>query len=371
MKALLGGVLLALVAWGFLGATRRDFLPHVRAFFRAELSVRREADWQLRLGHMDMWRLQMASHEAQRFGFLVDEAKEWVRGQMVRGSEIHGVRVRLRGDLPKHWSSSKKSYRLRFDEPSPWLGMFEVDLILPSDKGGVDELAAYTLGRELGLLVPRAGFTTLDINGVAQGCYFWRQGYGADFFELAQRPESSIFRENNIWLWGVQAAGPYPALYGTAKKDTTLIHLWPHLYGQLYKGPADAPGGFGRFARFLEVLRTGDGDLREFLNLRAYYRWLALVVEFGSVHATLPDNLGWYLNTATGLFEPLLYDVLPERVSVDALAYLRSKSKMLDLIVARTWLDGGREEYEAARDFVSRKHREMSSSVPSCKFGGG
>ena len=45
------------------------------------------------------------------------------------------------------------------------------------------------------------------------------------------------------------------------------------------------------------------------MDIDKFSAWAAIVVLFGSGHATAPDNLGWYYNSATGLFEPILYDV--------------------------------------------------------------
>jgi hypothetical protein len=316
------------------------FHPYARHYLkdslRRELRFAERADWEIRLGHEATWQLAQSAHLATKHGFLVDGAKSWVSGTVVKDGRSYRVRLRLRGDLPKHWKDSKRSYRLRFLGPSPWDGQAVIDLILPEDKGDETEHVAYQLGRMLKLLVPSAGYTTVSINGVGQGSYFWKAGPSREMLAKLNRPDGAIFRENNLWFWGRRAQGAYKNMFLTEERDHTDLHLRPHLYTMSYRGQETNNESFARFAQFLEILRTGQGDLQAYLDEDAFHRWLAIVLTLGSQHATMADNVSWYLNSATGLFEPVLYDVIPARLPEKPLWFLRSKSRMIDKIVERT-----------------------------------
>ena len=342
MKWNIGLFIILITTWVtlfFVDPSARIFIP---VFLEKEFHLQSQAQWSIKLNHKQLRKLKENEERAKETGFLIKAAKRWSKGELFDQGKAYPVKVRLRGDLPKHWAGPKKSYRLKFQKDSPWKGYRVIDLILPEDKGDETEVAVYKIARKLDLLAPDAGFTTLAINHVSQGSYLWKQSYASDYFELQRRPESVVFRENNIWWFAVTAKGPYKDLFKPENNDTEL-HLEPHLYGTVYEGPTYNPQSFARFSKFLSTLKNQNPELETYLDQDRFYTWLALMASFGSVHAVLPDNVSWYLNTSTGLIEPVIFDVIPKKIYT--LSEISNKSIIIKKILQMTWDQGGKEKF--------------------------
>lgn len=211
------------------------------------------------------------------------------------------AKIKIRGDLAKHWNQPAKSLRVYLRAGS-YEGMKEFDLILPSDKNFELEGVANEYAKELGLPHLKYDFLQVQINHKKLGQYL-----------LLERPKSlPVISENNAWLNTVSSSH---SLYSNVfMKDLSFnqLALYPHIY-QVSGNDKQSQEAMTKFAEMLSSMRAGNVKLDSFLSIEAFSKWLALVIYLGSEHAALGDNLRWQFDPVTSRFSPIIYDVLSFR----------------------------------------------------------
>jgi hypothetical protein len=239
---------------------------------------------------------------------LLEEDKRWFPARVVYEDREYRAKIRLRGDGREHWSTPKKSWRVRFKGDVWPEGRRTLDFIIPGDKGYEVETVAYAMARDLGLLVPDAGFARVALNGVDTGVYFWMEKYGKEMLERQGRPEGEIFREANTWIQ-TRFTG-----YGIYRSEGTGLRARDGNFDATIGTEPGVRHATRRWHEFLTLLResddaTFDARIEELLDVEKYLHWNALTWLFGSVHSHWGDNLRWHYDDTTGLLEPILYDV--------------------------------------------------------------
>lgn len=348
-------------AWGYL-IVKDEGLTYLQSKAASQLTLADQVDFNVEIKKVGLKRLDEFAAKSLSVGFLSSESKQWVSCNVIHNNKKVPCKIRLRGDLPKHWQGIKRSYRIKFKEPSPFWGWKKVDLILPDDKGMESELAAYQISKELGMISPGAHFSSIAINGIRTGAYFVKQGDSGSLFEMNGRTESMLIRENNIWWFAQNNGGIYNNLMGTSLGDTSNLRTLPIMYAPTFEGKAASNLTFSRFAEFLNRA-SEEKDLSEHLNIKIYYKWLALVMSFGSIHSILPDNLFWYINGSTGLSEPVVYDIIPFKLTNNPFDYFAYKSFLLKQIVKQTWSKGGKKHFLDALTIIESKIDDTYGNV--------
>lgn len=339
--------------WGYL-LTQKSGLNYARGKIATQLTFADQIEFDIKINKVGLKRLDEFAKRSLKIGFLSKESKQWVPCKVLRKNLIVPCKIRLRGDLPKHWEGIKRSYRIKFKEPSPFWGWKKVDLILPEDKGLESELVGYELSKELGMIAPGAHFSSIGINGIRTGTYFVKQGDSGSLFELNKRTESMLIRENNFWWFAHHNGSIYKQLMMRNTQDSSNLRSLPIIYSPTFSGDAASNLTFSRFADFLN--RVSDSkDLSNHLNITIYYKWLVLVMSFGSIHSTLPDNLFWYISASTGLVEPVVYDLIPSKLYKSPLRLFKMKSFLIRNILAQTWDKGGKEHFLQALTDIEQK----------------
>ena len=255
----------------------------------------------------DLRHIQTQVQQLMEVEVMTDNLKLWHPATFYHEGEEHRVKIRLRGDLRGHWAGDKKSWRVRFKKDKLFRGRREIDFIIPGDKHYEVELVAYDAARDLGLLVPDAGFCRLRINGVDFGTYTWIERYGGEMLEKQGYPVGDIFRQQNVWVqtrlngfgalpWN-QDIGYRASMYDNVIREDPSVGFYAR-----------------RWYKFANLVRNGDDktfrrEIPHLLNIEKFLAWNALTWLFGSVHSHGGDNLRWYYDNTSGLFEPILYDV--------------------------------------------------------------
>lgn len=238
-------------------------------------------------------------------GVMLDRDKKWFPAKFTHEGREYKVKIRLRGDYSPHWIHVKKSWRIKFKKDDLFNGYRELNLVIPSDRGNENEQVAYVLARRAGLLVPDSGFVQVNTNGVDMGAYFWFENNSSEMLEKNQYPEGDIIRSKNI----ISEKGYYP--HGLAAEDFYYVQ---GSYSNMIRDDATAGYPLERFGQLLKLVRDADEltlkrRLPYYIDMSKFYKWNAIAWMFGSKHAAGIDNLRWYYDTTSGLFEPMLYDV--------------------------------------------------------------
>ncbi len=260
--------------------------------------------------------LQLAAGEAKARGWMNDELKTWVPATFIHEGEVHQVEMRLRGDLSRHWSGPKKSFRIKFadkmlDERGQKVeryfnGKRQINLIIPQDK-------LYALGpfvndvlRSKGLVAPADRFVILRVNGVIHGLYYEVEHFDKPLLAGNERPETTVFGLNTR----AQRYERYTKLGSSGVTDASFD------VGSLRR-QVDPVDDLGLRAMQVLIDHARNPTPENFARVRAvldwdkylYFRCMTTLcntnhVRFGS------DNLKLYYDPSRGLLEPVPWDVL-------------------------------------------------------------
>lgn len=272
---------------------------------KGEESATRLDLWEIKIKATDFREIHVLSQRLVDQGVMLDRDKKWFPAKLTHNGREYKAKIRLRGDYSPHWIHVKKSWRIKFKKDDMFNGYRELNLVIPSDRGDESEHVAFELARKAGLLVPASGFTQVTMNGVDMGAYFWFDNNSAEMLEKNQYPEGEIIRSRNV----ISEKGFYP--HGLAASDFYPVQ---GSYNNVIRDDATAGYPMERFWQLMALLEEADDATLEqrlpyYLNMEKFYKWSAIAWMFGSKHAGGIDNLRWYYDTTSGLFEPMLYDV--------------------------------------------------------------
>ncbi|RMH54530.1 MAG: hypothetical protein D6679_13470 [Candidatus Hydrogenedentota bacterium] len=243
-----------------------------------------------------------------------NEEKVWYPAKFLFDGKLYRCDVRLHGDVANHWAFTKKSWAVRFKKDRPFPAVKRMNLVLPSDKEWEGEIVLSKVGREMGVLTYPMRFVRLRINGVDYGVMIRSDRLNDKVLELARHPPGVIFKVDNLWtLTHFTGFGMYQ--YANYVPELPLrLPLYESAYTTDDAGESRPREATARWNAFLRLVREASDEEFEkqiplYLDIEKFLRWNALTWLFGSYHSHEPDNLRWYFNSATGLFEPILYDV--------------------------------------------------------------
>jgi len=256
----------------------------------------------LRIDSPEMRQIELQTRQLVERGVMTDDLVAWYSARLFHDGAEYKVKVRLRGDLGAHWEDNKKSWRLKFPKEAMFQGRRVLDLVVPNDKAFEVEKVAHDVARELGLLVPNSGFANLRINGVDFGAYLWMEKYGPEMLEKQGYAVGEIFRNQNLWTQTRFSGFGINADEFTSSTTNTV-----------HDEPRPDPNA-SRWDRLTWLTRDADdatfrSEIPQLLRVEKFLTWNAVTWLFGSLHAHGPDNLRWYYDNTSGLFEPILYDV--------------------------------------------------------------
>ena len=260
--------------------------------------------------------LLFAAEEAKTNGWMNEELKTWVPATFIHDGEVHKVEVRLRGDLSRHWSGPKKSYRIKFsdtmlDERGQKVeryfhGKRQINLVIPQDK-------LYALGpfvndvlRSKGLVTPEDRFVILRVNGVIHGLYYEAEHFDKPLLAGNERPETTVFGLNTR----ARLFESFTELGSSGVTDANFD------VGSLRR-QVDPVDDLGLRAMQVLIDHARNPTPENFARVRAvldwdkylYYRCMTTLcntneMRFGS------DNLKLYYDSSRGLLEPVPWDIL-------------------------------------------------------------
>jgi len=288
--------------------------------------------YDLRIRSENLLRLDQTAAQAVEAGILTEEMQDWVPGTFITEGKRYRVDVRLRGDLPNHWSGPKRSYRIKFDEElvegedgaivrveQPFHGRTEampekhvelmaknqINLIIPNDRDYAVAPLVSDLMQEAGLVTPRWQYVILRINGRLQGLYYEVEHFDKPLMAAYDRPETAIIGQNGRAQHFEQYTNLGTGAASDAKFDLASARLavdpaaglgLPLLAALNAHELSPTPANFRRARAAL--------DWEKYLHFRALTTLLNTNhVRFGS------DNLKLFHDPSRGLLEPVPWDV--------------------------------------------------------------
>jgi hypothetical protein len=273
--------------------------------------------YNLKIGRQRYATLEKVAEEARKKGWMSDDLKVWVNAKFIHEDREYNVKVRIRGDMPNHWSGPKKSWRVKFGKQKLndngkiikervfFNGKRQINLIIPQDRRLILAYFINSLMREAGLVVPRDRFVILRINGVLQGLYYEVEHFDKPLLAANRRPETTVFGQSDRVMhfekytkYGIPTAADARYDIGSMRRsvdrDGQLAMRAMQVLIDHSLNPTDE-----NFSRVRQVL-----DWEKYLRFRVITTLCNTNhVRFGS------DNLRLYYDTSRGLLEPIPWDV--------------------------------------------------------------
>lgn len=224
---------------------------------------------------------------------------EWIDATIVDGGDLHGARVRFRGDGSVHWTGPKKSLTVRCGRGDLYQG--QRDLIL-STKDVLPQVVANALGGEAGVLAPDTRPMPVYLNRTFYGLFRWIEAVDEGFLRRRSRMPGNVYRGDT-------------AERGEYFKDVPReLFANPYIWDRAAAN--DRPGATGTEAllSFVAELDGGTFEDRERLFRRLDREELArlfalLLVTGDPYHMSGVHNQLWYENPTSATLHPIVWDL--------------------------------------------------------------
>ncbi len=227
------------------------------------------------------------------------------------GTDLFEVQARLRGDSLNHWSFPYKSWRVKLGKSRLYSGLNSFNLYLPRSGSQISDYLGYRFAEIAGgLIVPQVELVHFRFNRKFDGLRLLLEQTGAGTPVRSGRLPGKIFKGD---------LDP-KILYGRKKKRPNLFEeknakRWtvddlPHDVGVADAQISVQP----EIAKLVRIVAGGgtptekERALAEVIDLDAYARFVAYLDLITSAHVDNSHNQKLYLNPATGLLEPMVWD---------------------------------------------------------------
>jgi parallel beta-helix repeat protein len=163
---------------------------------------------------------------------------QWIDAAILRGNDIHPVKLRNRGDTSVHWATEKKSFTLKTPKSSLFKGYRRLAF------SGKTILPQYLTGRladEFGLLAPFTTITPVFINDQFYGLFKIAEVVNESFLRQHGKIPGNIFRGDtaergeyfkglprhlfiNPYIWDRTAVNDRPSAYAWQQTLQEFLH---------------------------------------------------------------------------------------------------------------------------------------------------
>lgn len=136
---------------------------------------------------------------------IVGAEKIWVDAYFRAPGYEDNVRIRYRGDLSSNWNALQKSYQIKFQKENLFLGMRELNLVIPSRRFYLAMSLNNYRAEKLGLIHPEETYVRMRVNGADQGVMLAFENWSQEWLE--KMPIQTLST-----IYGVDVTGGTPVM---------------------------------------------------------------------------------------------------------------------------------------------------------------
>ena len=254
----------------------------------------------------DYQKIAYKRQQAIELGTLVSSGEDYVPATITHNGESHKVKLRLKGDLPDHWTGDKWSLRINVKGDDKILGMEIFSLQNPSTRQDLNEMIYQRALQLEGLIGLRYKFVEVVINGDNKGIYALEEHFSKELIENNQRRDGVILKfDEDI------------AFENFAREDNIPFELTESFYSSpviTFESEENILNDAIKFAQFekgknlLESLRRGDIQPHEIFDTEKIAKFYAVSTLMNCPHNKVWHNTRIYYNPVTSLLEPIGFD---------------------------------------------------------------
>lgn len=263
----------------------------------------------INLDSNDMMKLKAIRSEAFKNSILETGKNDYVKAQLIYGSDTMKARIRLKGDLLDHLIGSKWSFRIKMRKDDSWKNMRSFSIQSPETRGFLDEWFTHQVFASEDVLTPRYGFVPVFLNGRSLGIYAYEEHFDNHLIESNNRREGPILKFSEELFF-------------------TLIKL-NYTEGKDYQVPFFNASDilpfkenrtlndrilYDEFLIAQNLLYQFKNDLKpvsEIFDMKSLAKYYALSDVTSAYHGFKWHNIRFYYNPVLCRLEPVAYDCYP------------------------------------------------------------
>ncbi|MEK6921880.1 MAG: CotH kinase family protein, partial [Nanoarchaeota archaeon] len=223
---------------------------------------------------------------------------EYVNGDLIINDTHYDIDARYRGDTFYHWYFKKKSWRIRLDDHKFINSSNKFNIINPKSDSHIDETLVSKMAQDVGLLTPKIYPVALFLNNEYAGVYYYSDQIDELFIRNNEKMPGDIF---------------YGELFGDTTRNGTLFedkNNWD------IEATADGneTRAYENINALLQAVNKSDEDFYTFFNNHLgdqYLRYYALTLLIDEDRVDDYHNHKLYFNPTNGMFEPIVWDLMP------------------------------------------------------------
>ncbi len=214
----------------------------------------------------------------------------WSKGKMVVKNKSYPIKLKSKGDREIHRKDLKRmSFKIDIRGDDRYEGMEEFSIQMPVIRNYTYELFGSKVLSKEKIISPRHKYIRLFLNGEYLGIRHLEEGLGRELIESSSRRYGPIFSLKE----------DIAVTLGETQFDLSDSKYW------INNNPLLA-------REALTILESTKIENREFLNtyfdIGLWARYFALTDLLELFHGAKLKSVRFYLNTSTGLIEPIFYD---------------------------------------------------------------
>ena len=250
-------------------------------------------------------KIRLKREEALVNNLLIRSDNDFVNSKVSYNSELpQSCKIRLKGDLPQHWSGDKWSLRINTKKDRSIEGMTTFSIQDPITRNYTYEWLFLKNLKFEDVLAPNYFFVNVNINGKEKGIYAVEEHFSKEMIELKKRREGIVLSFNEHRMWNLHWNVSWPISYRTSGievRNLKRVNTIP----QLSKQRDTAVSLLRNFqARLL--------DAEQVLDHEKTAKFLALSNLWGADHGLSYADINFYYNPITARLEPIAMDAKPE-----------------------------------------------------------
>lgn len=283
--------------------------------------------------------------EALAMNRLVASDEDFVPGKITYQGETTDCKIRLKGDLPQHWSGRKWSLRIHVRRGETLMGMKRFSFQDPVTRNNTYEWLFLKNLRMEGVLAPRYNFINLAINGKSMGIFAMEEHFSKEMIEHQKRREGIVLSFDEHHMWNLHWNVSWPSAYRTAGievRNSSRIETSEALHEQQITAV--------NLLRGLQERKLSGDEVFETDKLG---KFLALSHLWGAEHGFSYADINFYYDPITAKLEPVGMDAKPSLKATNPGSYF-SDGEMED-----TWINHALRSPKVGYDYI--KHLDAFS----------
>lgn len=276
--------------------------------------------------------------QALQTGILLTSSDDFVPADISYQDSTYAVDIRLKGDWLDQVQGDLWGLRIKTDNDQVIFGTDRFSLQPPGSRHYLNEWIFFEALKDEGVIALNYDFVHANINGEHKGIYAFEEHFTKYLLERNQRRESPILKFNEDQLWQDTAVMISMGDFGKSNRfiNNELVFAPVDSFrANKIKSDPELSRLYADASAKLYAVNQNQLDPAEVFDIETWTSYLALADVFGSQHGLSWQNLRFYYNPLTALFEPIPFDSMPGNIT-DHLNLERNGTDLLSLLMQNT-----------------------------------